>query len=163
MPQLDPSVFAPQLIWLLISFVALYLIMIKVALPKVSETLENRRNQIDHDLEKAKTLNEEARAVLEDYEQSLAQARAESQKAFKEANDALAKEAAQRHAALGETLARQTKEAEQRIGQAKEQALDQLRSVAADVAQTATRKLVAVEANEAEVQAAVDAAMKERS
>ena len=60
MPQLDPASFAPQLVWLAISFIILYVLLSIYALPKLGNILEARKNRIADDLEKAAHMRDEA-------------------------------------------------------------------------------------------------------
>ena len=64
MPQLDYHTFVPQLVWLAITFVILYVLMATIALPKVRAAIEGRRHHLDGDLSRAATLKEEAEATL---------------------------------------------------------------------------------------------------
>ena len=75
MPQLDISVFAPQIVWLTITFLAMYFLMAKVALPRIAQVLDERQTRIDDNLEKAAALKKEAEDAATAYESSLAQAR----------------------------------------------------------------------------------------
>ncbi|MGH8432096.1 MAG: F0F1 ATP synthase subunit B', partial [Solimonas sp.] len=53
MPQLDVHSFAPQLVWLAIAFLALYLVMSRLAVPAISDTLAKRQAKIQGDLDAA--------------------------------------------------------------------------------------------------------------
>src|ERR1035437_1811555 len=74
LPQMDTSTYASQLFWLFLCFTALYLLMSKISLPRVEETLERRRSQKEGDLKQASQWNEEAEKVKAAYEKSLAKA-----------------------------------------------------------------------------------------
>ncbi len=162
MPQLDPATFLPQLVWLAITFVGLYLILARVTLPGIADVLERRRQRIDGNLEKAEALREEAEAAREAYEKALEAARTEALARLTETADSLAREAAERHRALAATLAGQIREAEQRITEAKEEALKNVRMIAAEIAGEATEKLIGTRVDEKSVEAAVDAASRRR-
>jgi F-type H+-transporting ATPase subunit b len=161
MPQLDVSTFVSQLFWLLLTFVPLYLVLWKIALPRVAEVLENRQNRIEHDLERAEKLKQEAEAALAAYEGELAEARGRAQTALREAQQQAAAEAQQRHDKLTERLAGELDAAEARIDDARREATAGIRDVAVELAAAAAEKLAGAEAPDAAVQAAVDAAMPE--
>ena len=68
MPQLNPHDFAPQIVWLVITFVVLYLIMSKLAVPAISDTLDKRQAKIQGDLDAAGKASEDTRALVAAYE-----------------------------------------------------------------------------------------------
>src|SRR5437870_13613866 len=102
MPQLDVSTFTPQLVWLAISFIALYLLMSRLGLPRVDAIIEGWRKRLDDDLARAAAMKAEAEAVIAAYQRSLAEARAQAQAAVKERADRFDAEAAGRQAQLAE-------------------------------------------------------------
>lgn len=163
MPQLDSSTFASQIFWLAITFLALYALMAKVALPKVSAVIMERHSRVEGDLERAAQMKAEAEAVLGAYERSLADARAEAQATLKETMERFSAEASKRQRQAADKLAQETAAAEQRIAEAKAQALADLRAVAVDVARAATRKIAGLEIDETQAAAAVEQVMRERA
>lgn len=162
MPQFDPTFFPTQVFWLAVTFVALYFIMVRYALPRVADVLEARRNHVDHDLEAAERLKSEAETALAEYETMMANARAEAQKLLRGTSEEMAAETTRRHNELARKLAEETKAAEGRIREAKQKALADIKTVAADAAALATQKLIGADVGEGAARAAVDAAMAER-
>src|SRR6185437_1546384 len=72
---LDPGTFVPQLVWLTLTFGLLYVLLKRFALPRVGEVIEERRERVQRDLEKAQNLKAETEQALANYEQTLAEAR----------------------------------------------------------------------------------------
>src|SRR5262245_29306823 len=141
MPQLDFTTFLPQLFWLLITFVLLYMLMSKVGLPRISAAIEARRVQIDGDLARAAQMKAEAETVLAAYEKALAEARVQAQATLKATSDKLSAEAAARQQELAAALASQIDAAEQRIAAMKNEALAEVRGIAVDVGRAVVEKL----------------------
>jgi F-type H+-transporting ATPase subunit b len=162
-PQLDLATFPPQLIWLAISFIVLYLLMAKLGLPRIARALGARRERIDGDLEKAQQMKVEAEAVIAAYERALAEARQQAQITLKETTERLNADAAERQRRTAERLAAETSAAERRIAEAKAAAIGNIREVAVEVARAAAARLVGGEIDGARAAEAVDAVMRERS
>ena len=163
MPQFDPATFMPQLFWLGVTFLLLLFAMRRHALPRIADILEARQARIAGDLEKAGGLKEEADRVIAEYEQTMAESRAQAAAMIKQVGDEMAAESAKRHQAFAAELAEKTKAAEARIAAAKDDALRELRVVAADTAQAATAKLIGIEPSAEQVRKAVEQAMESRA
>jgi len=158
MPQLDPTSYPSQIFWLAVSFATLFLIMWKVALPRVSETLANRQQKLTGDLEKAEQLKSDAEKVQMDLDQALADARAEAQSVLAKTALEIADAQEKRLEAFNADMARKAEEAEQRISAAREQALASVREVASEVASSVVEKLSGSTADAKTLDKALDAA-----
>jgi F-type H+-transporting ATPase subunit b len=163
MPQLDISTFPSQVFWLAVFFVVLYLLMAKLAIPRIEKAIGERRGRIDSDLDKATQMKSEAEAVIAAYEKALADARHQAQLTMKETADRLAAIAAERQRNANAVIAERTSFAESRIAAAKSAALADLRGVAVEVARAAAAKLVGGTVDEGRAGAAVDAVLKGRA
>ena len=78
-PPFQKDTFASQLVSLAIAFVALYLIVSRIALPRVGSLLDERQNAIEGDLTEAQRLKEQSDSELKAYETELAAARSRAQ------------------------------------------------------------------------------------
>src|SRR5579863_2496938 len=78
-PPFQKDTFASQLVSLVIAFAALYLIVSKIALPRVGGVLDKRQSTIDGDLAEAQRLKDESDNALKAYESELAAARSRAQ------------------------------------------------------------------------------------
>ncbi len=163
MPQLDLASFPTQLVWLAITFAALYLVMAYSGLPRLGGIIEKRRARIADDLDKAQRMKAEAEAVIAAYEKALAEARAKAQTMLRETANRLSAEAAAQQKKLAEQLHIESTAAEKRIEAAKTKALGGLRDLAVEVARAASVKLSGSEAVTSHVAEAVDAVLKERA
>ena len=161
LPQLDASKFAPQVIWLAISFGILYIVMSKVALPKIGDVLEQRSILIEGNLKRAEELKIEAESARKAYDDSLAAARADAHQRIKNVRDASAAEEQKRFDDLDAKLAEQVKSAEANIAEARANAMGDIRDMASEVVGAAVEKLIGEKADNTAINAAVDAVMKE--
>ena len=161
MPQLNPLDWAPQLIWLAITFGILYLLMKWVALPKIGSVIEARQARIAGDLEAADNLRRQTEEAIAAYEQALAEAKARAHAIAQEARNKLKDEVAAERTALERDLAAKSAEAEARIHQAKVSALKDVNAVASETAAEIVRRLIGVAPSQPESSAAVAAAHKE--
>ncbi len=158
MPQLVPSDWLPQLIWLAITFGILYVLMAKVALPRVGEVLETRRNKIQSDLQTADELRRATEEAIAAYEQALAEAKQKAHAIAQEARDELNTELTSEREKLEGDLSEKAKAAEARIEEAKTSALKEVDSIATEVASDLVDKLIGVSPSKGETEKAVAAA-----
>jgi F-type H+-transporting ATPase subunit b len=163
MPQLDIATFVPQLVWLAISFVVLYILMATLGVPKVRAAIEGRRQHLDSDLGRAAALKAEAEAALAAYQKALADARAAAQDTLRQTGERLAAEAAERQRQLSASLAAQIEAAERRIAASKEAALGEVRGIASEVAGAVVEKLTGMAPDGAAMHDAVERALNGRA
>jgi F-type H+-transporting ATPase subunit b len=160
MPQLNFHDFAPQVVWLVITFVVLYLVMSKLAIPTISDTLEKRQGKIQGDLDAAEKASEDTRALVAAYEKRLADAREASRRLHREQAEADSAAATARLTELGNTLNARIDEAEKRIAGQRAQVVQGLEDMAHDIAADVYGKLSGQPADTGVLRTKVGAAAK---
>lgn len=156
MPQFEPSVAVPQIVWLIAVFAVLYLI-VRAALPKVERVAGHRADVIGGDLALAETAKSSAGAIMADYEATLTAARGAAVKLAAEAKAATAAETAAKLKTVEAGLAAAAAAATTRIGTAQAAAVANLRTVAEDVTADIVERLTGRRPDAAEVAAAIAA------
>ena len=129
--------------WVAASFVGFVLLIIYFKVPgQVAKALDNRAEEIRTELDQAKKLHEEARAMLADFERKQRDAEKEAQSIVKQAQQDAEALAAETRENLKVTLERRAKLAEDKIARVEEQALNEVRASAVSVAIAAAEQII---------------------
>jgi F-type H+-transporting ATPase subunit b len=141
-PPFDPATFPSQLLWLAITFGALYLLMSRIALPRIGGILENRKSVIDADLAAADASRQKTDAAIAAYESALAEAKSKAQSIANQNRDAIQADLAAKRSAVEADLSAKVSAAEARIASTKGEALTHVDEIATETAQTVVAQLV---------------------
>jgi len=159
-PPFNPHTFASQLVWLAIAFGVLYVVMAKLAIPRVGSIIENRQRRIADDLAEAQKLKEQADAAIAAYEKALADARGRAQAIANEMREKQAADAEETRRRLEAQLNGRLAEAERMITATRTTAMGNVAGIAADAAAAIVERLIGTAPGEQAVAAAVAEALK---
>ena len=148
MPQLEFWHFVPQLFWLAVCFVFLYVIMAFVALPRIGRVLTARKHRIEQDLDAAERARADAEQARLEYGSSLDEARNTARSIIGEAVEQAVAETERQLQALDHETGRELEDAHRAIEQARTVALANLDEVAVDAARLATRRLTGADVSD---------------
>jgi F-type H+-transporting ATPase subunit b len=159
MPQLDFSTWGNQIFWLVLTLIAIYLILSRVALPRIAAILAERQGTITNDIASAEDFKAKAKAAEEAYDKALVDARAEAHRIVAEAKADIQRDLDAAIAKADEEISAKAAESEKAIAEIRVGAADAVQQVARDTAQ----EIVAAMGGKADASAissAVDARLK---
>jgi F-type H+-transporting ATPase subunit b len=134
MPQLDFSTWPNQIFWLAVSLVAIYLILTRIALPRIAAVLAERSGTILNDLTAAEELKAKAVEAEKAYNDALATARTEAGKIVAKARAEIQADLDAATAQADAQIAERTAASEVRIAEVRAGAVDSVAEVAREVA-----------------------------
>jgi F-type H+-transporting ATPase subunit b len=140
-PPFQVENFVPQLIWLALIFGLLYLLMSRLALPRVANILSTRESTIAADLDASRELQAKAQAAAKANEDTLRAKRDEAQAIGREAQQKIAADVAAQRTAAEKDFSDKLGAADARIATAKGQALSNVETIATDAAAAIIQKL----------------------
>ena len=159
MPQLDFSTWGNQIFWLVITLVVIYLILSRVALPRIASVLAERPGTITNDIAAAEDLKAKAQEAEAAYDKALIDARAEAGRIVAETKAGIQADLDKAIATADTKIAAKAAEGEKVIAEIRAGALDNVKVVAKDTA----KEIVAAMGGKADaksITAAVTARMK---
>jgi F-type H+-transporting ATPase subunit b len=159
-PPFDGHSFASQLTWLAIAFVLLYVLMAKLALPKVGRVIENRQKRIEGDVAEAGRLKQQSDEAVATYEKALADARGRAQTIANETRERQAANAEAARKTTEDALNAKLAAAEKTIAATKQAAMSNVRAIAEDAAAAIVERLIGAAPDQKAVAAAVTDILK---
>jgi F-type H+-transporting ATPase subunit b len=154
-PPFQSEHFPSQLVWLTVSFILLYVLMSRVALPRIGAILAERSRLIRDDLAAAERLKEQSDAAHAAYEKALADARSRAQSIANATREKQAREAEETQKRLEAQLHERLAAAEQSIAKTRTAAMENVRTIAADTASAIVERLLGKAPAEHDVAAAL--------
>ncbi len=154
-PPFQKETFASQLVWLTVTFALLYVLMSKVALPRIGSILAGRSKHIADDLAAAQRFKEQSDAAHAAYEKALADARSRAQGIANATREQQAAEAEATNKRLEAQLHERLVVAEQSIVATRTSAMGNVGTIAAETASAIVERLIGKAPADHEVAAAV--------
>jgi F-type H+-transporting ATPase subunit b len=154
-PPFQSEHFPSQLVWLTISFVLLYALMSRIALPRIGGIMAARGKVISDDLAAAERLKEQSNTAQVAYEKALADARSRAQAIASATREQHARETADLHKQLDVQLHERLTAAEQSIAKSRGAAMGNVKAIAAETASAIVERLIGQRPREEEIAAAL--------
>ena len=153
MPQLDLSTYASQAFWMVLCFSLLWLLLSIFITPKIADVLEQRKRKIDDYIRKAEKLNQQAKASLEKYEQTLNEAKSKAAADIAANQKESAAFLAEEERLLNERLNKQIADSEFKLAKEKKETMQQIQNLSQNLAFDIVQKLGFAEITENDVKA----------
>jgi F-type H+-transporting ATPase subunit b len=154
-PPFQAQHFPSQLVWLTLTFVLLYVLMSKVALPRIGAILADRSKRISDHLAEAQRFKDQSDAANAAYEKALADARNRAQAIANATRQKQAAEADEAQKRLEAQLQEKLAAAEQAITATRTSAMGNVRAIAGDAASAIVQRLLGTSPSEQDVAAAL--------
>jgi F-type H+-transporting ATPase subunit b len=159
-PPFDKQSFPSQLLWLVLSFLVLYLLMSRIALPRIDALLKARGEQLEVDFNEANRLKAESDATSAAYQQALAEARGRAQALAHEAHKRAVAEAEELRKKLDAEHNARIAEAEKAIAAKRSAAMTNVESIATEAAPAIVERLTGVTPTTGDVADAITKTLK---
>ena len=160
MPQLDFSTFPNQIFWLVVTLVVLYLILSRIALPRIATVLAERQGAIQRDLDKAEEMKRASVDAENAYNKALADARQQANEIVAETKADIQKDLDKAIAKADAEIAAKAAESETAIAAIRDSATKSVKDVANSTAAEIVKAVMPGAGDAKTIKAAVAAIMR---
>ena len=155
MPQLNPEFWISQIFWLVLAFGILYIVLSKVVLPKISDSLEKRKSQILENIEMAGKQKEESENKINEYDKIILESKIKAKYYFNEARKKVLEGINKKRALLEKDINEEISAAEDEINKLKKNSDEKISKIAAETSSELIKELIGEEVNNSSISAIV--------
>ena len=162
MPQLNPEFWAAQIFWLILIFSSLYVIIWKLFLPKITNSIENRKLKIVNDLNETQKLKDNAEKKLQEYNKIIENSKKDAKKIIEDGKKKLNREIESKKQKFNEEIEKELTNVEKEIKNLKKSSILVINKIAADISSEIIKQAVGTEINKSKLSAVVQDISKKK-
>ena len=162
MPQLDPKYWASQSFWLIIIFLSIYLLIGRIFIPKIKNSIDMRESKIRKDLEEAKVFREEAEKKLKSYKELMETAKIDARKILSESNRSLNEEMQEKKNKIQKEIEKEIYNAENDIKKFKNESLEKVNFISEEIVSSLIKEIFGEDLNRSSIKATVSETIKQQ-
>ena len=155
MPQLDPTYWASQAFWLILTFTVLYISIAKLYLPKIKNNLDDRKNKIKDDLDAANKFKDLSELKLKEYEKILENSKKEVIKIHLDSKNKLDKDIQTKKDVMDKEIETEITKAQQEINELKKNSILDIQNISKDLASNIIENISGDKLNESSIKATI--------
>ncbi len=159
LPQLDPTWYASQSLWMLITFCAMFLVVWQFVIPAMRATVDRRRSLIENDIKKTEELKNEATRLLKEIESAQTSIKEQTQALFAKAQEEAEQITKQMETSFDARLNARISEQEAALKTAKEQTMQEIATISGDLTDQIIRKVAGIKVSSEEIRKETAAAL----
>ena len=156
MPQLNTEFWIAQIFWLVFIFSALYLIIWKIFLPRVTYSIENRKSKVVSDLHEAQKLKESAEKKLSEYNKIIEDSKNEAKKIIEESNKVLNLDIEKKKKKFNNEIEKEIIAVEKEIKALQKSSISSINKIATEISEEVIKQIIDSEVNKSNVAAIVE-------
>ena len=156
MPQLDTEFWVAQIFWLFLIFSSLYIIIWKLFLPKITDSIENRRLRVINDLNEAQKLKEKAAKKLVEYNKIIEGIKKEAQKILDDSKKRIESDIKNKKQKFDKEIEKELIDIEKEIKNLKKDSINNINKISTEISSAVIKQLIETEANMSNVTAVVE-------
>ena len=156
MPQLNTEFWASQIFWLILIFSSLYIIIWKIFLPKITDSIENRKSRVIGDLNGAQKLKENAEKILGEYNKIIEDTKKEAKRIIEDNKKKLEIDIKNKKQKFNEEIEKELMSAEKEIKSLKKSSISSINKIAVEVSSEVIKQLVGTGVNMSNVSAIIE-------
>ena len=162
MPQLNPEFWASQIFWLILIFSILYIIIWKIFLPRITDSIENRKSRVIGDLNEAQKFKENAEKKLGEYNKIIEDAKKEAKKIIEDNKKKLENDIKRKKQKFNEEIEKELMSTEKEIESLKKSSISSINKIAVEISSEVIKQLVEARVNMSNVSSIVKDISKKR-